>query len=163
MKKQWLITLLLLVGALNLYLLVQQEQDRSDEQAPQENLTTLDPDQIRNIEIVRAVDTLVFNRNGDQWLMTSPLQGKAHTERMTELRALAVISPLGQYDSDKIDLARYGLTTAQLSVRLNDTLIEFGNVNPANQRRYVLVEDRLFLIADNIFPILQLPAEQFIE
>ena len=43
MKKQWLITLLLLVGALNLYLLIQIDQQDSREQEELANLTQLDP------------------------------------------------------------------------------------------------------------------------
>jgi hypothetical protein len=95
--------------------------------------------------------------------MREPRQGPADPERMTELRAIAVITPLAQYDDTQVDLARYGLSSPQLTVYLNDTQIAFGNVNPANGRRYVLSNKRLFLIADNIFPILQLPAEQFLQ
>ena len=163
MKKQWLITLLLLVAALNLYLLVHIEQKRSVEQSPQDTLTSLDPERITSIRIDRQTESLVFRKDGDHWQMIMPLQDKANEERMTELRALAVITPLGQYDVQSVDLARYGLTTPRLSVRLNDTQILFGDLNPANQRRYVLAEKHLFLIADNIFPILQLPPEAFIE
>jgi hypothetical protein len=163
MKKQWLITLLLLVAALNLYLLVHIEQKQSSEQSPQETLTSLDPDQITSIRIDRQTESLVFIKDGNHWHMSMPLQGRANEERITELRALAVITPLAQYDVQSIDLERYGLTTPRLSVRLNDIRILFGDLNPANQRRYVLTENHLFLIADNIFPILQLPPEAFIE
>ncbi|MDX1335507.1 MAG: DUF4340 domain-containing protein [Gammaproteobacteria bacterium] len=163
MKKQWLITLLLLVGALNLYLLIQIDQQDSREQEELANLTQLDPEQISSIRIVRENGQILFNKETDNWVMREPRQGPADAERMTELRAMAVITPLAKYDIAQVDLARYGLSTPQLTVYLNDTQIAFGNVNPANGRRYVLSNNRLFLIADNIFPILQLPAEQFLQ
>ena len=163
MKKQWLITLLLLVGALNLYLLIQIDQQDSREQEELANLTQLDPEQISSIRIVRENGQILFNKETDNWVMREPRQGPADAERMTELRAMAVITPLAKYDIAQVDLARYGLSTPQLTVYLNNTQIAFGNVNPANGRRYVLSNNRLFLIADNIFPILQLPAEQFLQ
>jgi len=163
MKKQWLFTLLLLVGALNLYLLIQIEQQDRREQEELANLTQLDPEQIKSIRIVRENDQLLFDKESNNWVMREPRQGPADPERMTELRAIAVITPLAQYDDTQVDLARYGLSSPQLTVYLNDTQIAFGNVNPANGRRYVLSNKRLFLIADNIFPILQLPAEQFLQ
>lgn len=163
MKKQWLITLLLLVGALNLYLLIQIDQQDSREQEELANLTQLDPERISSIRIVREHGQILFNKEMDNWVMREPSQGPADPERMTELRAISVITPLAKYDVAQVDLARYGLSTPQLTVYLNDTQIAFGNVNPANGRRYVLSNNRLFLIADNIFPILQLPAEQFLQ
>lgn len=163
MKKQWLITLLLLVGALNLYLLIQIDQQDSREQEELVNLTQLDPERISSIRIVREHGQILFNKEMDNWVMREPRQGPADPERMTELRAISVITPLAKYDIAQVDLARYGLSTPQLTVYLNDTQIAFGNVNPANGRRYVLSNNRLFLIADNIFPILQLPAEQFLQ
>ena len=77
MKKQWLITLLLLVGALNLYLLIQIDQQDNREQEELANLTQLDPEQISSIRIVRENGQILFNKETDNWVMREPRQGPA--------------------------------------------------------------------------------------
>jgi hypothetical protein len=159
MKRQWLITLLLLVAALNIYLLVfigKQDQQAGDA------LSSLDPEEITEIRVQRAQGQLVFQRQGEEWMMRSPLTGKANRERITELQALAVIQPLARYSLSEVDTARYGVDTPSITVSLNQVRIAFGNLNEANGRRYVQVGDGLVMIANNIYPILELPAERFL-
>lgn len=152
-----------MASAALLRLQIYTEQNREGEGAASGQLTTLDPEAIRNIRIQRSSDTLIFSRQGETWLMTQPETSPAKPERMTELRALAILDVLGSYDANALDLSTKGLTPPQLSVWLNETRIDFGILNPANQRRYVLVGDRLHLIADNIYPILSAPARAFIQ
>lgn len=159
MKRQWLITLLLLVAALNIYLLVyigKQDQHAGD------SLTSLLPEEISEIRVQRAQGQLVFQRQEEQWMMLSPYTGKANRERITELQALAVIQPLARYPLPEIDAARYGVITPTITVSLDQVRIAFGDLNEANGRRYVQVGDELVLIANNIYPILELPAERFL-
>jgi hypothetical protein len=163
MKRQWLFILILMASAALLRLQIYTEQSQDEDSATSGQLTTLDPEVIRNIRIQRSSDTLVFNRQGETWLMTRPESIPADPERMTELRALAILDVLSSYDANTLDLSTKGLTPPQLTVWLNETRIDFGILNPANQRRYVLVEDRLNLIADNIYPILSAPAKTFIQ
>jgi hypothetical protein len=162
MKRQWLVIILLLASAALLRLQIYTEHERGDAREKAGQLTSVDPDTMSRIRIQRAADTLEFIKQGESWQMVKPEQAAANPERITELRALAILDVLASYDANKMDLAAYGLKPPQLSVWLDDTRIDFGALNPANQRRYVLVGQRLNLIADNIFPILNLPAEKFV-
>jgi len=159
MKRQWLITALLLVAALNIYLLAfigKQDQGTRD------SLTDLSPDEIEQIEIRRGSERIVFRRMGGEWQLTEPLAGPAHPERITELRALAILQPLASYPTQEVDEERYGVLDPEITVVINNRLIAFGRLNEANGRRYVLVEDRLLLISNTVYPILNLPVERFL-
>ncbi len=159
MKRQWLITLLLLVAALNIYLLA--FIGKQDQQAGGA-LTGLAPEKITEIRVQRPQGQLLFQRQGDEWMMRSPFTGKANRERITELQALAVIQPLARYSLSEVDASRYGVNTPSITVSLDQVRIAFGNLNEANGRRYVQVGDELIMIANNIYPILELPAEGFL-
>jgi len=163
MKRQWLFILLLVASALLLRLQIYTEQQREDNKETTGQLTTIDPERIMNIRIQRQFDTLLFSKQSEVWVMTQPESGLANPERITELRALAILDALSSYDAKTMDLGALELAPPKLSVWLNDTRIDFGKLNTANQRRYVLVGERLNLIADNIFPILSLPADAFLQ
>jgi hypothetical protein len=163
MKRQWLFILLLVASALLLRLQIYTEQQREGDKETAGQLTTIDPERIMNIRIQRPSDTLLFSKQAEVWVMTQPESGLANPERITELRALAILDVLSSYDAKNMDLSALELAPPKLSVWLNDTRIDFGKLNPANQRRYVLAEERLNLIADNIYPILSLPADAFIQ
>jgi hypothetical protein len=162
MKKQWLVIMLLLASAALLRLQIHTEHEQGDAREKAGQLTGVNPDTMTHIRIQRATDTLEFIKQGESWHITQPETAPANPERITELRALAILNVLASYDAKKMDLAKYGLRPPQLSVWLDDTRIDFGVLNPANQRRYVLVGQRLSLIANNIYPILTLPAKRFI-
>jgi hypothetical protein len=162
MKRQWFVIILLLASAALLRLQIYTEHERGDAREKAGQLTGVNPETMTHIRIQRASDTLEFIKQGENWQMTQPETAPANPERITELRALAILNVLAGYDAKKMDLAEYGLRPPQLSVWLDDTRIDFGSLNPANQRRYVLVGQRLNLIADNIYPILILPAENFV-
>jgi hypothetical protein len=162
MKRQWLFILLLLASAALLRLQIYTERNRDDAGEAERQLTAVNPETMTRIRIQRASDTLEFSKQDAAWQMNRPLAAPAIPERITELRALAILDVLASYDATKMDLAEYGLKPPQLSVWLDDTRLDFGKVNPANLRRYVLVGERLNLIADTIYPILNLPAENFV-
>lgn len=162
MKRQWLFILLLVASAMILRLQIYTEQKQEDDKETAGQLTTVDPERIMNIRIQRESDTLLFSKQDEAWVMTQPESGLANPERITELRALAILDVLSSYDAGSLDLSALELSPPKLSVWLNTTRIDFGKLNPANQRRYVLVGNQLKLIADNIFPILSLPADAFL-
>ena len=161
MKRRLFITILLVVAAANLALFVwiQQQRDRA---AHAGSLTALDPESIRSIRIRRADATLVFERGPEGWRMTTPLQGPARTDRVTDLKALAVLVPLARYPREGQPLGQYGLAPPQLTVWLDGTRLDFGKRNAANGRRFVLTEDGLYLIADTIWSRLNAPASAWI-
>jgi len=162
MKRQWLVIILLLASAALLRLQIYTEHEQGDAREKAGQLTGVNPDTMTHIRIQRASDTLEFIKQGESWQMILPETAPANPEHITELRALAILDALASYDAKKMDLAAYGLKPPRLSVWLDDTRLDFGKLNPANQRRYVLVGQRLNLIADNIYPILNLPAEKFV-
>jgi len=162
MKRQWLFILLLVASAMLLRLQIYTEQQQDDKETAGQ-LTRVNPEGIMNIRIQRQSDTLLFSKQAEGWMMTQPKSGPANPERITELRALAILDVLSSYDARNMDLNALELAPANISVWLNDTRIDFGKLNPANQRRYVLVGEQLKLIADHIFPILSLPADAFLQ
>jgi len=59
------------------------------------------------------------------------------------------------------DLARYGLATPGAVLQLNNLRLRFGDRDPSQTSRYILVNDRISVIDDVYFNLLSLPPSHF--
>ncbi|MCW8948154.1 MAG: DUF4340 domain-containing protein [Sedimenticola sp.] len=151
MKRQTLINLFLLLSVLVLgffawFSPVEQEQPK---QAP---LTGLNSVAIKRIKI--------HNNNGPEfemqrvagkWQMVKPYPVPANGPRIDILMDLLSTPQVDSFPVPIERLAEFGLEKPLAVVTFNDTQITFGGTHPYNYRRYVRIENQLYLIND-IFP-----------
>ena len=148
--------LLGLIGALLLLLLAWPTQ--MPEQA---RLTALDMQRVASIRIERS-DRLVlsFQRSGAGWQITYPEPSAAEERRVEQLLAVAR-APVQQQFSTAGKLADYGLDQPTAVLHLGGLRLAFGDRDPIQRSRYVLVDDQVFVIDDVYFNLLTLPVRHF--
>jgi hypothetical protein len=162
MRRQRLVNLflLLLVLLLGLWVWLTPEQPTG---APSEPLTQLDPAAIQRIEIRNNNGPrFVLLREGREWRMTEPYRVPANTPRIDILLDLLSTPQIESFPLPAERLAEFGLDRPLAELTFNQTRITFGGTHPYNYRRYLRIDDRLYLTND-IFPHHALArAEEFI-
>ena len=64
---------------------------------------------------------------------------------------------------DTSSLAQFGLHTPSVIVSLNNESFALGDVEPISKRRYVLYQHIIYLIDDDVMPLLTASADSFID
>jgi hypothetical protein len=124
-------------------------------------LTGLDEAEITSVRVERSDRLrLALQRDDKAWQLTHPQQAPAQTQRVRQLLAIAG-APVQQAFPATGDLARYGLATPGAVLQLNNLRLLFGDRDPSQTSRYILVNDKISVIDDVYFNLLSLPPSHF--
>jgi hypothetical protein len=124
-------------------------------------LTGLAEAEITSVRVERSDRLrLALQRDDKAWQLTHPQQAPAQTQRVRQLLAIAR-APVQQTFPATGDLARYGLATPGAVLQLNNLRLQFGDRDPSQTSRYILVNDTISVIDDVYFNLLSLPASHF--
>lgn len=163
MKSRWIINLLLLLAIIILGVVARFEPGI---EAPQETpaITSLQQDAIHRIHINRPIrDDLVLARRADgQWSLERSTPLPADDFKVRALARLAEQKPVRSYPAADMDLAALQLDPPYATAILNDTAVEFGNLEPIDDLRYVRVGDQVHLIPDNYLQLMETGFTQFV-
>lgn len=119
---------------------------------PEPKLTDIDTKQIHQITIARPGEAdIVLQRRGQTWWMRKPLEVAANQPRITALLAILTQNRYGDFPVSQMDLAGIGLAPPRVSVRYDQTRVDFGATEPLNKHRYVRIGDRVLLTDDDNF------------
>ena len=110
-------------------------------------LTTLARDKIDRIVIThpKAKD-VVLHKSGKQWTIVQPVTVPADHYEVNSVLDLASLKRQETMSTKGLKLSELGLDPPQYTVKLNDTLIKVGNVEPLRYRRYMQVGDQVALV-----------------
>jgi hypothetical protein len=128
-------------------------------------LTSLTADVIEHIRIERDARLQIgLQRQDGGWRLNHPDDAAASIERVQQL--LAVLrAPVFYGFPAEGDLDRFGLTEPTLLLHLSgpsgERHIAFGDREPNQSGRYVLVDDEVRVIDDLFFNLLSLPPRHF--
>ena len=130
-----------------------------------QKLSHLDLEEITHIKINRTEDQdILFSKQSDGlWYMTKPYFLKAHQFRIATLLSLTQAPVVKSYDASSLDLSQYALDQPLAQVTVNNTEILFGKTNPLSNKRYFLVDNKMTLIDDQIYPLASAQASSFID
>ena len=163
MKTRWIINLLLLLAIAILGLVAHFEPGI---EAPQENpaITSLQPADVHRIHINRPIrdDLVLVRRTEDHWLLERSTPLPADDFKIRVLTRLAEQKPVRSYPGADMDLAALQLDPPYATAILNDTAVEFGNLEPIDDLRYVRVGDQVHLIPDNYIQLMETGFTQFV-
>lgn len=153
MKKNTLInlSLLVIVGVLVLLAIYEPGIEKPAE-APL--LLSLKRDEVNHILIQRPDQETVELAKGDdgQWQLLQPIQIAASEFRIESLLRITESKSLNRFAADPARLANYKLDKPQAVLTLNNNIkIAFGSATPLDQRRYVLLNNQVHLITDNLY------------
>ncbi len=156
------LALLFCVIVLAVFLGTNKEQEIVE---PEVTLTDIQPDSIHVIHIERRdLDDIIFQKQGDNWMMQSPFSLPASHARINAMLKLLQARSHDHFSAPDNDLTPYMLAVPAISITLNDTNIAFGDTNPLEDKlRYVLVEDTVHIINAGLFHQLQASATFFLD
>jgi hypothetical protein len=163
MKSRWLLNLLILAGIAALVLIARFEPGL--EKAPETHpITLLRTDDVHRIHINRPLrDDLVLVRKApDHWWIERAVPLPADTFKVMTLARLAEQTPVRNYAVGELDLDALQLSPPYATLILNDTAVEFGNLDPIDELRYVRVADEIYLIPDNHLALMEAGYSQFV-
>lgn len=162
------IFLLLVLGSLIGFFIMDDEPP-----IPISRLTSLELNEITRITIPRdgRPDIVISNtrtaqndnNNESVWRMQQPYAIKAHAFRVNTLLKLSQAITDNNYATSDLNLADYGLDNPRARIIFNNTEIRFGKSNPLNNKRYLLSNNRLSLLADEIYPLVSAEAASFVD
>lgn len=162
MRSRLLLTLSLLVAVTGLTLFLVHGGDKKPEQADIP-LTAIAADTIDHIRIIRnGQDEIRFEKQSGLWMMQSPYQLRASDLRINTMLKLLGTHSYAQYNSKDTQLSRFLLDQPQVSIEFNGTRIDFGDVSPLGEQRYVLYNNVVHIINDVLFQQLQAQAWFFL-
>ncbi len=161
MKSRYLINFVLLFLVLVLFWFLNKPSPTSR----QNTVSEITQNEITNIVISRSgLDTITLQKHDTGWQLISPLQAPANNTRIKLLLSLLttpIYAQLNQVDSAK--LIQLGFNDASTIVQFNDYIFQFGTTEPISQHRYILHNNSVYLIDDNVAPLLKANAASFID
>jgi len=130
-------------------------------------LTRLAPGQIDALRVERGKRLhLGLRRTDDGWQLQHPEQAAARTERVAQLLTLLGAPRRYSFPAGN-DLARYGLAEPAATLHVQGTSfgavsLAFGDREPGQDGRYVLVGGDIVVVDNLFFNLLSLPPRHFI-
>ena len=146
------VALLLLVIALSI--LTYKTSEQKDIDNTLSALTSLAPEKTSTIKINKNDRYTVIKKQNNIWHITQPIKVKANQFRIGSILKLLTTNNYTRYAIDDLDLKQYGLLDSRLSMQVDNIDILFGTTNPVNAKRYILINNSMYLIEDNIFPLI---------
>lgn len=141
--------LFLIVITLGLFLL----NDESD--SPElKMLSNVPADSIKKIFIHHNKRDTLLTKSNQEWRLIEPIDISANQFRMQTLLNILSTQSHAQYNIAELDLKKYGLDKENTYIVFNNIKINFGDVNPINNLRYVQINKQLHLTEDLFYPLL---------
>lgn len=135
--------------ALALVVIFEPGKEKTPEQP---KITLLPVEAVTRIEVERVNhDTLKFEKQGEHWRITQPLNLPANDFRVASVARIVQATSFGHFSAAGRDLKQYELDAPSVRVHLADLVIEFGGINPLDKRRYVRVGDMIHLTSDDSY------------
>jgi len=163
MRSRWIMNLLLLAGIVALGLVARFEPG-IETPAETQAITALKVDGVHRMHInrPRRDDLVLIRRSPGNWIIDRPAPLPADDFKVRALARLAEQKPVRSYPAADMDLAALQLSPPYATIFLNDTPVEFGNLEPIDDLRYVRVGERVHLIPDNYLPLMESSFTQFV-
>ena len=153
MKRNTLVnlSLLIVIGVLVLLTVYEPGIEKPPE-APL--LLSLKREEVKHILIRRDGQETVELEKGDngKWQLLQPIRIAASSFRIDSLLRITENKSLNRFVAEPAKLAGYQLDKPGVELTLNGTVkLAFGAATPLDQRRYVLLDNQVHLITDNLY------------
>jgi len=163
MNSRTLLNLLLVCVALLLVLVIVYRPGLEPEPvaAP---LTALQADSIRTIRVTRKERApLSFEITASGWQLAGERALPASEFQLRALLGILDTRPDRRYPDDALDLAAAGLEPPQATLLLNDTVIHIGNTEALQHKRYIRLDDTVYLVTDKYQHLINADWSNFVE
>lgn len=151
-SRRWLINYLLLILIIVFTWIANKYPIRDDQKIDSDRITRLRAQDVSHIKIETADNILRLEKQGSRWAITDPVKWFANNIAVERLTTLATLEASSRLPRDQIKLSTLGLTIPKAVVTLNEQSIFFGDTNQIGNRRYLLVDENVYLSDDLHFP-----------
>lgn len=153
-SRRWLINYLLIILII-IFTWIGNKYPITDEQKiDRNNITSIKAQDVTNITIETADGSIQAEKKAGSWYLTSPINWFGNNIALERLATLATQHAQSTLPQDQIDLATLGLRIPKAVVTLNQQSILFGDTNRIGNRRYLKVNDTVYLVDDVHFPFI---------
>lgn len=162
MKRGHITNLLLLLLIIGLYFFVNYQPTPEKTQTGLSELTQQD---IHTINIKRQNRSDIEIKKVDQnWQIIQPIQAKANDTRIKLILSLLSQPLHSQFEpTATTDLEEFELGPDSINLQLNQLMVKFGGIETLSRQRYIQSNNKIYLIADNIAPLLNSTVASFID
>lgn len=116
-----------------------------------DRVSALEPATVTIIRLKRPKKaTIVIERVGENWILTSPVKGPANALRARALAALVAAPVVRGYAREDLSLVASGLAPPRFELELNDLQLDLGITEPLEGLRYVATGQKIHLVVDRI-------------
>ena len=157
MIKQRLTRIIIVLLAVQVALAAYFYTDHTTNQAQAQRAWRLDPDTIETIEVTTSTFEYRFIKQSDRWFTVQNNEQSttpANTDRVSAILSLLSAPENGGYNSDDVNLDATGLSSPTATVTLGDYRVTFGSATDDQQQRYIRIQDRVYLINELVFPLI---------
>ncbi len=163
MNTRTLLNLILLCVAVLLVLIIFYQPGLEQEPlAP--TLSSLSTDSISSIRVTRKERTpLGFVKTPGGWQLTGEHTLPASEFQLRALIGILATRPDRSYPDSALDLTAAGLDPPQATLLLNDTVIDIGNTEPLQHKRYIRLDDSVYLVTDKYQHLLNADWTNFVD
>ncbi len=112
------------------------------------SISNIKPAQVQSLSIQTADGSFELRRESDRWFVVEPVTWPANNINIERILSLTETETDSRLAASEIDLNELGLQFPRAVLQIDDTRVLFGDTNNIGARRYVLINDEVFLIPD---------------
>ena len=117
-------------------------------------ITSLKAADIMSISIQTADAGMKLSKNGVSWQIDEPVLWYANNIAVERIIDIVNAQTDSKLPISEIDPAALGLQFPKAILSLNNTQITFGATNNIGERRYLLIDDTVYLLQDRYLPFI---------
>lgn len=121
---------------------------------PVSDFSLLKAADITNIQIKHKDIVTEINKRTNNWQISQPIAIEADEFRINAILAILSSHYGNHYDISEPDYKKFSLAPPLATLSLNHQLFSFGSTSPVNNKRYVLTNNKLFLLDDTFYPLI---------
>lgn len=145
MKSRWLLNLVLLVLIVGIVAFLYLRPQKGEGDTPSYEVSTLKMSDFNRVSIEFPTKAPVaFEKIDGYWHLVQPYKARAEQRMVQGVLSIIAGTTIHKFPAD--DLARFGLDTPKLKVKLNDEEFLFGTYNTLTSEQYVAYKDAVYLL-----------------
>ncbi len=152
-SKRWLINYVLIL-LIVVFTYIGNKYNVETGYQPSNRITKLRAQDITTISIQTADTNLQLSKVEGNWQIDSPIAWYANNIAVERILDIVNAQTDSRLPSDEIDLSTLGLQFPKAIIKLNDKAILFGATNNIGERRYLQIDDTVYLLKDRYLPFI---------
>lgn len=145
MKKHWLLNIALLLIVAGLVAFLHLRPKPPSEASSQHEISSLKLGGFSKISVeFPSKAPIVYEKNDNYWYIMQPY--KARADQMAVQRILSIVAATSKERFPISELAKFGLDSPRLKLKLDNEEFLFGTYNPVSEQQYVAYKDAIYLL-----------------